>query len=342
MNLKYWVDFSFQSNYTPTDKYIVTDWYHAGFNNFRMTFEIASVLSYTLNRKLIIPGPRKIPHLQEKKFSISDFFDIENFVINYEESYDEFLKDSHDVITINYPSHDTLYKVDNSPVPDYFKGTNIVNLHEMENIKFLHFPGNLFGNFYHAISHTNITDICKMVKKHIHYKESIFDNAKKCIDILGDQQYYAIHIRRGDFLTGGADSWMWNFITMSAEKILENIENIIPINSKLYIATDEKDKTYFLPFKEKYDIYFYDDIKCDKIEEHTVGLIEQIICSRSKTFVGTFVSTFSTYINRLRGYMSDIEDKRVLNFSNKYDNDFFDDEKFNGLYSREYSIGWNF
>ena len=33
-------------------------------------------------------------------------------------------------------------------------------------------------------------------------------------------------------------------------------------------------------------------------------LVEQIVASRAKVFVGTFYSTFSAYITRLRGYYS--------------------------------------
>jgi len=33
-------------------------------------------------------------------------------------------------------------------------------------------------------------------------------------------------------------------------------------------------------------------------------MVEQLICARSRTFVGTYYSTFSAYTNRLRGYYS--------------------------------------
>jgi hypothetical protein len=339
MNLKYWNECSFKSQYNPSDNYLVVDWYSGGFNNVRMSFEVATALAYALNRKLIFPKYKKIAHLEEKNLSIADFFEMSDVIIEYNDTYNEVLHNKSDMLKIDYPSHETLYKVDDSPVPEYFKGSHIVNLHELENIKYLHFPGNLFGNFYHAISANNMKEICGMIKKHVHYKATIFDDAKKSIDILGDKQYYSIHIRRGDFLVDGESSWMHNTIVFPAEKIVNNIENVIPKYSKLYIASDEKNKSYFDPFKDNYEVFFYDDIASPNISTNHISMIEQIICARGISFVGTFVSTFSSYINRLRGYMSDIEDKRIINFSSQYQG-LEDTENFNGLFSREYSIGW--
>ena len=35
---------------------------------------------------------------------------------------------------------------------------------------------------------------------------------------------------------------------------------------------------------------------------NTYGMLESIVCSRSKLFAGTYFSTFTGYIHRLRGY----------------------------------------
>jgi hypothetical protein len=35
---------------------------------------------------------------------------------------------------------------------------------------------------------------------------------------------------------------------------------------------------------------------------NTFGMIESIVCSRAKAFAGTYFSTFTGYIHRLRGY----------------------------------------
>jgi len=42
------------------------------------------------------------------------------------------------------------------------------------------------------------------------------------------------------------------------------------------------------------------------------GLVEMIICSQAGTFLGSYGSTFTGYIHRLRGYMPMVNDKRIL------------------------------
>lgn len=41
------------------------------------------------------------------------------------------------------------------------------------------------------------------------------------------------------------------------------------------------------------------------------GMVDMIICSRAREFLGTWGSTFSGYIQRLRGYMPDVPNKRI-------------------------------
>ena len=42
------------------------------------------------------------------------------------------------------------------------------------------------------------------------------------------------------------------------------------------------------------------------------GPVEMIICSLAGAFVGTWASTYSGYVHRLRGYMPFTADKRIL------------------------------
>jgi hypothetical protein len=333
---KYWNNIPFNNTYNPKNKYILFDWYPGGWNNVRMSFEVACVLAYKLNRKLAIPSNKTIYLLNKDNLSLNDFFDMDNNVVEFID-YDT-VSMLEDKKTISYPFHQTLYMLENNTIPDYFNGEHIVNLHHLDN-EVLYFPHNLMGNFYHAVNCLDLKSLCQYVAKNIHYKEEVFNQGEQCIKKLGDQDYYSIHIRRGDFTS---PSWMIGVVVIDAEKILHNIQDLIPAGSKLYIATDEKNKNYFLPFREKYDVYFYEDVKSPETPEYLSGLVEQIICARGKTFIGTYVSTFSSYINRLRGYMQDIDDKRIINFSSKYIDPHIDEEKFNGLFSREYSIGWNF
>lgn len=72
----------------------------------------------------------------------------------------------------------------------------------------------------------------------------------------------------------------------------------------IYIATDERDKSFFDPFKEHYDIVFLDDFKhvLNGINENYYGMLDQLVASKGRVFFGTFFSTLSGYVNRMRGY----------------------------------------
>lgn len=334
----YWSDINFASSYNPRDKYIVFDQYEGGFSNVRMCYEVACVLAYALNRILVIPNPRNIYLLQSPSLHFSTFFDIDNILISHID-YDEFIKinSMENAYVINNHATNTIYKVDESITPEYFKG-DVIALNELDNERILYFPKNLFGNFYNVIQSSQMNKLCRYVAKHLHYKEHFFLNANECIDKLGDLDYYAIHVRRGDFNTG----WLAKEVALPAENILNNIEDVVPIGSKLYISTDETDKSFFNPFKNKYNIYFYEDVKTQEIQKDFIGITEQIICSRAKTFIGSRISTFSSYITRLRGYMGDVQDKRYITFSKKIDPTVIDTEEYMGIFAREYSTGWKF
>jgi len=77
-------------------------------------------------------------------------------------------------------------------------------------------------------------------------------------------------------------------------------------NEIIYIATDEKDKTFFDPIKKLRDIRFLDDYwemaNLSELDPNFMGMIDTIIASRGRTFGGTFRSTFTGFINRMRGY----------------------------------------
>lgn len=86
-----------------------------------------------------------------------------------------------------------------------------------------------------------------------------------------------------------------------------NTQNIWLKNEILYIATDEHDKDFFEPFRRAgHKLYFlndfYDKFQLDKLDPNWMGMIDVVVASRGRAFAGTFRSTFSGYINRLRGY----------------------------------------
>jgi len=121
-----------------------------------------------------------------------------------------------------------------------------------------------------------------------------------------DGKFHTMHIRRTD-LTKAYSEWG---VDKDASEIYYEFavkRKIIPRDSVVYIATDEKEKSWFDVFLKQYKaVYFLDDF-IDLIPEVPVrhyGMIDQLVCTKGENFVGTFYSTFTGYINRLRGYHS--------------------------------------
>jgi hypothetical protein len=78
----------------------------------------------------------------------------------------------------------------------------------------------------------------------------------------------------------------------------------VPDGRTVYIATDEKNRSYFAPFQDHYNIVFLDNFQhlLRGINPNYYGMIDQLVASKAHVFVGALYSTFTGYINRLRGY----------------------------------------
>jgi hypothetical protein len=113
-----------------------------------------------------------------------------------------------------------------------------------------------------------------------------------------EQRMYLL--RRGDF----------QFITtrVSADEIYDNVQDVLTENKTVYVATDERDKSFFDPLRKHYDLVFLDDFKheLEGVNSNLFNMLDQLIASRGNVFVGCWFSTFTGYINRIRGYHSEI------------------------------------
>ena len=114
-----------------------------------------------------------------------------------------------------------------------------------------------------------------------------------------DFEFDTMHIRRGDF--------QYKVTRFEAKDIYEMTSKQIPDNTTVYIATDERDKSFFNLLKQHYDVVFLDDFKheLEGVNTNYYGMIDQLVASRGRTFYGCWFSTFTGYINRLRGYHAD-------------------------------------
>jgi hypothetical protein len=82
---------------------------------------------------------------------------------------------------------------------------------------------------------------------------------------------------------------------VEASQILQQAQKKIKEGATVYIATDERDKSYFKPLMEHYDVVFLDDFmdELQGINSNYFGMIDQLVASRGRVFFGCWFSTFS-------------------------------------------------
>jgi hypothetical protein len=120
----------------------------------------------------------------------------------------------------------------------------------------------------------------------------------------------------------------------------------------VYIASDEKDQTFFQPFRDIFDVVMLDDFKHLLVGVNTnyYGMIDSLIASRSKIFFGCWFSTFTGYINRLRGFHNN--KRKGPGYEMGYHSSYYyalDDRKYHiqefypvkkSFYAREFPTAW--
>ena len=106
------------------------------------------------------------------------------------------------------------------------------------------------------------------------------------------------HIRRGDF--------QYKNTRIEAAQIYENVRDVLTEGATVYIATDERSKAFFDPLREHYNVLFMDDFSdlLVGVNKNHYGMIDQLVASRGRIFFGCWHSTFTGFINRMRGYHS--------------------------------------
>jgi len=148
----------------------------------------------------------------------------------------------------------------------------------------------------------------RFVRDHIRYIDEIMCAAARIIQAIRERaiehnsenagangDYDAFHIRRGDF--------QYKKTRITADQLHEFSKDEMTEGSTLYIATDEKNKSFFGPLATHYNLLYLDDFihLIPNLNANYHGMLEQLICAKSRIFFGTWFSTFSGYINRIRG-----------------------------------------
>lgn len=338
--------------YDGTGGYFLYEKYPGGFNNIRMSFELAISFSFLTNRTLVLP-PDSRYYLLDEVCNVEDFFEDFTFGINVI-TYKQFQKlEKHSIpfeqiknecVVYDGGVVEYVFNLEKIPVPEKFrKGRKVINFQDLfkPSDKYIFFDKNLLGNFYQTIYTKEESKLKSLISKYVRYKNEIFDTAWGFVNVLGDKSYYSLHVRRNDF--------QYKDLRIDSQPLLEFVKKEIPTGSKVYIATDHKDKEFFDVFKSEYEILFYEDI-AEKLTNSVVykkwiPIIEQLICTRGIKFIGNKLSTLSSYIFRMRGFMSDISDKGYYintEITTKDNQKFFsEDNNYIATWAREYKDAWS-
>jgi len=162
----------------------------------------------------------------------------------------------------------------------------------------------LLNHFYSFLFYTDpVIDnhYKRFVRDFLHYKDALFCAAGKIIHALNREgkEWSTLHVRRGDL--------QFKEVKIPAEEWYENLKDVWNEGELLFIATDERNKTFFDPIKEHHDVRFLDDYweagNLDDMDPYFLGMVDTIVASHGRTYAGTWFSTFTAYINRMRGYL---------------------------------------
>eukprot|EP01125_Pyxidicula_operculata_P000281 TRINITY_DN1034_c1_g4_i2.p1 TRINITY_DN1034_c1_g4~~TRINITY_DN1034_c1_g4_i2.p1 ORF type:complete len:357 (-),score=80.30 TRINITY_DN1034_c1_g4_i2:289-1359(-) len=205
--------------------------------------------------------------------------------------------DPHWVKFLNYRrlSHEGIHVYSSDYSPNFNTVTN------------LNIPLNtLFGYFYMWYyfapdSHVQLPDITRLVRDHLHVKEEIVDVAKIILKAMPNC-FSSMHYRRDDLAVSEARN-------IDPAVVFNHTYNLFEDHEDLYISTDEKSDVFKNEFKnlfvKRYRLHYLSMYKhlIPSVPGYWEPLIEKLICSQGRVFVGTKGSTYTGYIHRLRGYM---------------------------------------
>ena len=99
------------------------------------------------------------------------------------------------------------------------------------------------------------------------------------------------HIRRGDL--------QYDEAFIEAGQIIDNVGDLLEEGGTIFIATDEKNMTYFDPLREHYHLYFLNDFmdEVGTINKNFYGMLDQRIASRGRNFFGvSYPISVATYL----------------------------------------------
>lgn len=192
---------------------------------------------------------------------------------------------------------------------------------KMQNLPIIHLPTKppnqrLLTHFYSFVYFEDSDQsnwVKRLVRDHLRYNDEIMCAAARVIEGMRQSCYsrlnpngifYSAHVRKKNFKIPHMNFHGFDYNITSAEVLLSLSE--VNEGSCLFIATDDFDENFYQPIREKFKVFHLEDFKdlLFGLNPNFHGMIEQIVVARGRQFHGSFYSTFSGYVNRLRGYYS--------------------------------------
>src|SRR6185312_14831206 len=139
------------------------------------------------------------------------------------------------------------------------------------------------------------------------------DLARSFAEAVG--RFNAVHIRRGDFVTG---SYTPRSGSVSCEEIARNLGEVFDRDTPLCLCTDAEELSFFEPLFRTFPRTFllerellstpdwrrrFDELPFN--DDHAFSVLVQQVASLAETFVGTLLSSFTSEIQRSRGFSGD-------------------------------------
>jgi len=134
----------------------------------------------------------------------------------------------------------------------------------------------------------------RFVRDHLRYMDEIQCAAASVVHALETRSltrnssnhgfFDSFHIRRGDF------EYQYSDMIVNASVLYQGCQDVIPPNSTIYVATDERNKEYFQDLAKHYDLIFIDDILpfVQGLNSNYFGMLDQLIASKGRYFFGRF------------------------------------------------------
>lgn len=174
------------------------------------------------------------------------------------------------------------------------------NDEELRQCRILHIGRGVLEHFYAFFFFLDDEEYRRhraLIRDHLRYRRGIIEQAARITSALGS--FSAVLVRRNEFLG------LYPQQDVSATRIAESLRDLIATGSRLLVATDEPDRRFFAALERRYELCFVDDLLAPEPDARPGqwnACVAQVACSHAEVFVGTKLSTMSSYVTRLRGY----------------------------------------